>query len=357
MNEFDKVEDRSEIHLEDRPEAHVEDRITALVDAADLDGLIRQVDSLCSSRNWAGVLRTRDACRSATRTGRQVWPIATLCEYRLALHAPAEWACRVVDDEASRFSIGPLTEVIAQNHTWSELRDLLPFGPQRELVAHERIIRGDRVDSEDVSGTVLDIPTELFDWEPQYPLAIYSDDGIRADAPYDNWTHDWFEVSASDGAITEVDDDETESALRSLVEPWTSASTGRARCTVVEGDLRALVAALGRPSVRASGLTTHRALQWLAWCGSSAGSHGRRRGAAAGRFNTWWIAAALVGWSSDWDDLRSTNELPRELGRRLGRLEWYRIDVEERHSYELSLAVVDHEEKLVIGLFAHDDPM
>lgn len=334
-----------------------EDRIASLVDAADLDGLIRLVDSLCSSRDWASVLRTRDACRSATRTGRQVWPIATLCEYRLALHAPAEWACRVVDDEASRFSIGPLTEVIAQSHTWAELRDLLPFGPQRELVAHERIIRGDRVDNDEVSGAVLDIPTDLLDWEPQYPLATYSDDGVRVDAPYDNWIHDWFDISAADDPITEVDDDETDSALRSLVEPWTSASTGRARCIVVEGGLATLVAALGRQSVRASVLTPHQALQWLAWCGASAGSHGRRRGAAAGRFNTWWMASALAGLSSDWDDLRPTYELPRELGRKVGHFEWFRLDLEERHSYELNLAAIDHEEKIVFGLFAHDDPM
>jgi len=334
-----------------------EDRITALVDAADLDALIRLVDSLCSSRDWSRVLRTRDACRSATRTGRQVWPIATLCEYRLALHAPAEWASKVVDDEASRFSIGPLTEVIAQNHTWYELRDLLPFGPQRELVAHERIIRGDRVDEEEVTGAVLDIPTNLFDWEPQYPLAQYSDDGIRADAPYDNWAHDWFETSASDGTITDVDDDETDSALRSLVEPWTSASTGRAHCIVVEGGLDTLVAALGRDTVRASTLTPQEALQWLAWCGASAGSHGRRRGAAAGRFSTWWMVAALAGWSADWDDLRSTNELPRELARTVGEFTWYRIDLGERHSFELSLVAVDPAEDLTIGLFAHDDPM
>lgn len=335
----------------------IDERITSLVDSADLDELIRLVDSLSGSRDWASVLRTRDACRSALRTGRQVWPIATLCEYRLALHAPAEWAYRVVDDEASRFSIGPLTEVIAQDHTWSELRDLLPFGPQRELVAHERIIRGDRVDEGDVTGGVLDIPTDLFEWEPQYPLAKYSDDGVRADAPYDFWTHDWFETSATSGTITEVDDEETESALRSLVEPWTSASTGRAVCIIVEGDLGTLAAALGRQSVRASVLTPHQALQWLAWCGASAGSHGRRRGAAAGRFNTWWIAAALSGFSSEWDDLRETNELPRELGQRIVEFEWYRIDLGGRHSYELSLVAVNHEEELAIGLFAHDDPM
>jgi hypothetical protein len=334
-----------------------DDRITSLVDAADLDSLVRLVDSLCSSRDWANVLRTRDTCRSAIRTGRQVWPIATLCEYRLALHAPAEWACQVLVDEASRFSIGPLTEVIAQNHIWSDLRAYLPLGPHREIVAHERIIRGDTVSDEEISATVLDIPSKLFDWEPSYPVAIYSDDGVQADAPYDSWTHEWVEISADENKATQVDDEDTESALRSLVEPWTAASSGRARCIVAEGNLGPLVNTLGRQSVRVTDLTSRQALQWLAWCGASAGSHGRRRGAAAGRFNTWWLLAALVGLSSEWDELRSSKELPDELGRDVERLRWYRLDLGERHSFELSLAAIDEDEGLVFGLFAHDDPV
>jgi hypothetical protein len=69
------------------------------------------------------------------------------------------------------------------------------------------------------------------------------------------------------------------------------------------------------------------------------------------------MVTALAGWSSDWDDLRSTNELPRKLGQQVGQFEWYRIDLEQRHSYELSLVAVDRNEGLTIALCAHDDPM
>ena len=49
--------------------------------------------------------------------------MATLAEYRLALRAPAEWAAPMIADGAGLFTIGPLTEVIAQEHSWQELAD------------------------------------------------------------------------------------------------------------------------------------------------------------------------------------------------------------------------------------------
>lgn len=329
--------------------------IETLVDRADLDGLVRAVDGLCTSRSWSEVLRTRDLCRWATRSGRQVWPIAALCEYRLALHASAEWACRVLDDESSRFSIGPLTEVIAQSHTWEELRDLLPPGPHREIVAHERLIRGETIDF-DIGTAVLDIPTTLSDWEPEYSVATYSDSGIDAPSPSDGWSHEWVEIAAQADEFIGIDDEETESALRELVSPWTAASSGRARATIVEGGIEALAAALNRSQVRVAALTAAEALGWIAWCGSSSGSHGRRRGAAAGRFNAWWMLAALAGVDSSWDELRAAGRLSQDLGEAARRFSWYRIDLGERHSYELSLAAVDDEEGIAFGLFAYDDP-
>lgn len=336
-------------------DAPIDGGIETLVDRADLDGLVRAVDGMCASRSWSDVLRTRDLCRSATRSGRQVWPIATLCEYRLALHASAEWACRVLDDEVSRFSIGPLTEVIAQSHTWEELRDLLPPGPQREIVAHERLIRGETIDG-DIGTQVLDIPITLSDWEPQYRVATYSDSGIDAPCPSDDWSHDWVEMTAGADEIIEIDDEGTESALRELVSPWTAASSGRARTVIVEGGIHELAAALNRPLVRIAALTPSEALGWIAWCGASSGSHGRRRGAAAGRFNTWWMLAALAGLDSSWDALRSADRLSHELGEAARTFSWYRIDLGQRHSYELSLAAVDDHEGIAFGLFAYDDP-
>jgi hypothetical protein len=227
------------------------------------------------------------------------------------------------------------------------------------------VLRGDEIDPSETVGNVLDIPLHRATWEPDYLLPEYSDDGIQAPSPSDRWTHEWLSIAASNDTISpddeervlvEIDDDDTEEALRALVEPWTTASHGRARCVVVEGGLAALVAALGRSSVRVASLSPQRALQWLAWCGSSGGSHGRRRGSASGRFGTWWILAALAGVTDSWDELIADDRLPDELQRTAERLRWYRVDLDERHSFELSLAAVDEDEHLTFGLFAHDDP-
>ena len=91
-----------------------------LIDVGDIDGLVRLIDDLTSSREWDSLAELRTAARAAASSGRQVWPAATLAEYRLALRAPAPHAARVLDD-AGRFTLGPLTEVIAQDHTFEDL--------------------------------------------------------------------------------------------------------------------------------------------------------------------------------------------------------------------------------------------
>jgi hypothetical protein len=85
-----------------------------LINRADLDGLVRLIDDYCETRSWHDLLGLRDACKAAVANGRQVWPASTLAEYRLALLAPAEIAVQVVDEEAGRFTMGPLTEVIPE---------------------------------------------------------------------------------------------------------------------------------------------------------------------------------------------------------------------------------------------------
>ena len=84
-----------------------------LINSADLEGLVRLLDDYCETRSWHDLLGLRDACKAAVANGRQVWPASTLAESRLALLAPAEIAVQVVDEEAGRFTMGPLTEVIA----------------------------------------------------------------------------------------------------------------------------------------------------------------------------------------------------------------------------------------------------
>lgn len=271
----------------------------ALIDRADLDGLIRLVDNFCDSRDWDALADLRDACRAATQSGRQVWPASTLAEYRLALLAPADHAVEMLDDPG-RFTIGPLTEVIAQHHSWAELADLLDDGPQAAFVAHERAIRGEVI-VDDVFD-VLDIPATLADWEPDYALAVYRDNDGVFDAPLPPPTD---AVHSQDGTHVPVAEGVRE-AFAQLVAPWTESSNGRLSVVAVEGDERAALGALGVPSPRLGAMTGADAMRWLAWAGASGGAHGRRRGNAIGRFNAWWTVAALADlpWPPTTDDMQ-----------------------------------------------------
>ena len=271
----------------------------ALIDRADLDGLIRLVDNFCDSRDWDALADLRDACRAATQSGRQVWPASTLAEYRLALLAPAEFAVEVLDDPG-RFTIGPLTEVIAQHHTWDEMAELLDFGPQAAFVAHERAIRGEVI-AGDVFD-VLDIPASLADWEPDYALAVYRDNDGVFDAPLPPPTEAVESINGTQVAVV----DAVRDAFAQLVAPWVESSNGRLALTAVEGDERAALGALGVTSPRLGAMSGTDALRWLAWAGASGGAHGRRRGNAIGRFNAWWTVAALADlpWPPKPDDMR-----------------------------------------------------
>ena len=209
--------------------------------------------------DWAGLRAARDRCRAAVTTGRQLWPVATLAEYRLALISPPEWAAPMIDDDAGNFTIGPLTEVIAQHHTWAELGTLLPASPGAAVVAHERVLRGEAVehDSVDQLPNVFDLPYRLAPWEPSYPLATYSDDGVDAPPPRSPTTPP--EHHAADGAAVErLDDDDVELAVRQLVETWTTSSNGRAEIACVAGSADDAVRALGTPAWTTKSADTRR---------------------------------------------------------------------------------------------------
>ena len=240
----------------------------------------------------------RDRSRQAVETGRQLWPAATLAEYRLALLADSEYVAAVLDESdglSGRFTIGPLTEVAAQHHSWGDLVDHLDRGPRAAFVAHERAIRGEPIDAVDLA-PVLDIPTTLQPWEPQYALATYND--VGAEFPMPDLPDDWGDIVAAPGA--EVLDDDVELAFRQLVEPWLIESNGRAESICVVGDLGDALAALGVRRARACEIEPSDAIAWLAWAGANGGAHGRRRGAASGRFGAWWLLAALGDLLDDW---------------------------------------------------------
>ncbi len=324
-----------------------DDDLDELVHRADLDGLVRMIDDRCSTRDWEGLLRVRDRSRHAVETGRQLWPAATLAEYRLALLAPAPFVATVLDESdglSGRFTIGPLTEVAAQGHSWDDLAPHLDRGPRAAIVAHERLLRGDRPDPAGLPD-VMEMPLELRAWEPEYALAAYTDDG--AEFPSPGLPDDWADIDPADGA--EHLDDDVELAVRQLLEPWTVSSNGQVEMVCVEGGVPEAIGALGVRRCRVAALSPAGALAWIAWAGASGGAHGRRRGAASGRFGAWWLLGALGDVLADWP-------VPADqLGELAHELNWFRWNAHEPTSgWELQLAVEDPHEHVAWAITARD---
>ncbi len=328
-----------------------DDDLDGLVHRADLDGLVRMIDDRTASHDWAGLLRVRDRCRRAVETGRQLWPAATLAEHRLALLGPPEFVATVLDESdgaSGRFTIGPLTEVAAQHHRWDELVGHLDRGPRAAFVAHERSIRGERIPEVDARSLppVLDIPVDLQPWEPDYAVATYGDHG--AEFPSPALTDDWVPIEPVDGAEV-LDDPDVDHAVRHLVEAWTTASNGRAESICVDGDVTGAIRALGVRRARISPLTARQAIAWIAWAGASGGAHGRRPGAAAGRFGAWWLLAAIG------DAIDEFPPAPDEIASLLDELRWWRWDAHEPDvGWSLRLAIHDTAEDVAWAIAATD---
>jgi hypothetical protein len=317
-----------------------------LVDRADVDELVLAVDNLCDNDNWDDLLALRNMCRAAHASGRQLWPIASLSEYRLALRAPATIAGPLLEDNTGFPTGGPLTEVIAQHHSWVDLSPYIGRGPSATFVAHERAIRGELIDDESIDTDVLDLPIWLEPWEPIYPVARYSDTSAEFAPPRDVPRLDSGRLGPP-GEI--IGDPHTTEAFRDLVAPWTNQSNGRVDLVVVEGDHFSAIAALGVTRARIGEISFSEALAWLSWAGASGGAQGRRRGAAYGRFAAWWCVAALGGMSEDWplppDDLRDVG----------GSLRWFCWDAHEPVTgWQLRLAVHDPGEELGMAVVALD---
>jgi hypothetical protein len=291
------------------------DAIGDAIAANDLDELVRLVDALAGTRDWDAVDALRHRARAAFDSGRQLWPAASYAEYRLALDAPARFAARVLTEDAGRFALGPLSEVAAVHHSWEELAPHVVPGPVAALTAHERVVRGERVDPATVvHAEVLSVPLALAPWEPEYHLATYHPH--RVDAPGPPPVRGRALAIPAHRAAPVVDDDVVH-ALRDLVRPWTAASEGSARVAAVEGGMAEAVAALGAPDVRVASLDAREALARMAWVGASGGRHGRRRGAATGRDLAWAAAGALAGCEPEhrFD--------PATLGAAIDELRWF----------------------------------
>jgi hypothetical protein len=316
-----------------------------LINRADLDGLVRLIDDYCETRSWHDLLGLRDACKAAVANGRQVWPASTLAEYRLALLALAEIAVQVVDEEAGRFTMGPLTEVIAQNHQWSELNGFLEPSPTSTYIAYECGIRGQQVDSE--LFPALESPCTLLPVESNYVLAEYHDNEAKFPTPAIPEMGNAIAVPASSAIV--VQDPEVETAIHQLVDAWTTQSNGELRISCVEGSVLDALAVLEVQEARLSLLTSSDALAWLTWTGASGGAHGRRRGNALGRDAAWWTVAALTVNTFHWplsnDDLETA----------VNSLQWFWWDTNEPATgWQLQLCIHHADRNRSWAISVHD---
>jgi hypothetical protein len=321
--------------------------LDAALAAGDLDELVRWVDRLVAARDWEALEELGRLSRSAfERSGHQLWPIASQVEYRMALEAPPRWAASTLVEGSGRFALGPLPEVAASTHCWSELASHLVPGPVAGLVAHERVVRGEAVVEEPGSGIeVLELPLELQPWEPQYAVAAYRPDGADFPTPAPAALHSC--DLPPPGAP--VDDVDTHAALVALVEVWVVESNGAVEVVAVDGPAEAAIAALGHVDARVGQVGIGPALAAMAWAGASGGAHGRRRGAAVGRFGAWWALTALAGLLDDWP------LPPAELGTAAGELRYLLWEPPQVSSgWSLHLAVEDPEEGLSWAIAATD---
>ncbi|MDY7103481.1 MAG: DUF6183 family protein [Actinomycetota bacterium] len=317
-----------------------------LVELADVDELLRHVDRLCSRRDWDELERVRVLCRAAVERGRQLWPVASHAEYRLALEGDARAAARVLVEGTGRFALGPLTEVAASTHSWAELAPHLEPGPIRSLVAYERVVRGEDLSSDrSIDTSIFELPLDLDDWEPEYPVATYRADKADFPAPAFELS-DWIELGGE--PILEADPVTTE-ALVELVTPWTSESNGRADAVAARGDITQALSALRLVRARIAAVSPADAMAVMAWAGASGGAHGRRRGAAAGRFSAWWVLASVADLVDDWPADRDDMAVAAED------LQWFVWDGGEAHTgWQLNLAITDPQNDVSWAVMASD---
>lgn len=322
------------------------DQLRALIEASDLNGLVRFIDRLVDTRDWDGLVSVRDGCVEAVDRGKQVWGAAQFAEYRMALDAPAPVAGGVIVSGAGRFALGPLWEVAASTHAWVELEPHISDPAPRAFAAHERAIRGD-VDARAaaIDPRIVEVPLHLEPWEADYPIAVYRSD--RADFPERGLPSlDWRELP--DDAPAVIPDSATD-ALLELVRPWIDDSSGRGEAVAVEGSALEAIRALGPRRVRISEVTLSEALGVMVWTGASGGAYGKRRGTPAGRAGTWWALASVLGMDEDWPPD------PSELGHEAAGLRWWIWDPGDRvGGWNFHLAVEDPEDRLAWAVTAVD---
>lgn len=306
--------------------------IAGAIERGDLDELQRVVDGCCAARDWDALVELRDRATRAFERGHQLWPTAASAEYRLALEAPPEFAALVLVEGTGHFALGPLAEVAASTHTWEQLAPHVAHGPLAVIALHERAVRGEDCSDGPLPGPpVLTLARRLASWEPSYPVATYRADRGEFPAP-DLPT--MTEVSLPTTPPTGSDDPVTE-ALAALAAAWSTGSEAAVSVAAVDGDAADAIAALGVTSARAAVVDPTDAVASMAWAAASGGAFGRRRGAAAGRFDAWWVLATLADVDLDHID-------PEDLGEEAAAFEYRLWDRGGPvRGWELRLAVTD----------------
>ena len=148
--------------FERRAGAIVNDALRELIEAADLNALLRAVDGLCARRSWDELIDLAEACEDAVERGKQLWPIAAHIDYRVALEGPGEVVAEVLRPDVGRFAAGPLTEVAASTHTWSELAPYVETPQVAAYLAQERVQRGETLDGDErAHQEVLELPLHI----------------------------------------------------------------------------------------------------------------------------------------------------------------------------------------------------
>lgn len=323
------------------------DKFHTLVEAAEFNPLLREVDALCERRDWAGLGLLRQMCLEAVERGKQLWPIAEHTNFRLVLEGPPEVAGPMVVPNTGRFAPGPLTEVAASTHTFTEIAHHLPSALARESVAAERVVRGEDLSADPrAHPQVVEVPLHLLASEPAYRLATYRKDHVEVQEP----------LVPSLSAVSRpapgkvIDDERLTEALLDLVRPWFEESGGEAEALVVDGNPMNAIGSLQIGEVATAELTFTGALELMAWAAAGGGIHGRRRGAAYGRFSAWWATAQMcdLPWPPNSASLEAEG----------ADLEWitFRRSGERASGWHLGLACGSEEEGWACALYARDVP-
>lgn len=299
--------------------------IRILLESQDLDTLVQTANEMARDTAWVRLAAMREGALQSLNAGHQLWPLVARIDYLFALAGPEHLAGPAVSSPYARFAPGPLTEVAAVSHTWAALAREINEAHCAAIYAHERVIRGEMLAGH-LEGLdhFLELPAQLFAWEPAYSLAAYEVDNYSFHAPTPETLGPPITIllqtpaprvntSLDNGTLRHI-----EEALRSLTEVWTTQSNGRCELAVADTDIEDVLGRLGPRQVALSKISSNQAIAEMAWAAASGGAYGKRRGAAAGRAGALWAAAAIAGlhWPPDFS----------QLGEAISEIEWYRWD-------------------------------